>query len=190
MSAQVHALGLGAAALCGCMFAACHSAPQVLDDAATAVADASRDAPGDASPAALCTFDLPASGFSGPLTGQCTASWRAMEAGSVTHTIHHAFTISGIASDTPWTVSDMGILNDPLADYTVDVRFGTQGWHVAGSLVNAAGPGSGRYWTNEDGVVLHLTAGHVEYLPYDHFYSEDVHGSFDMKQPVELHARF
>lgn len=179
--------------LSDCALAACNpTPPRVLDDAASYVADASSDAAADASPAtAPCTFEMPVSGFSSPLTGQCTASWVAMDAGCQTSLIHHAFTISGIAADIPWTISDVGILDDELfADYTIDVQVGAQVWHLTGPLASAAGLPPGRYWASDGGVVLHLTARQFKGFAYDHFYAEDVHGSFDMDQPVELHARF
>jgi len=196
VSSNACARCLGAVVLANCALAACHAAsPHPLEDAANAPSDTTADALPDAPPdaqasAAPCTLAMPASGFTGPLTGQCAASWRAMDAGSVTNFTHHAFTVSGIAADTPWSVSDMGVLNEPIAVYTLDVRVGAQVWHVTGPLAAATGPAPGSYWTSDGGVALHLTAGHIEYYAFGHFDAENVHGSFDMDEPVVLHARF
>jgi hypothetical protein len=166
--------------------AACRS-PSPAPVGPDAPAEAPDAAIPDASPPAPCTFAVD---NQGPYSGQCTAVWQAMDAGSVSHFTRHAFTISGIAGSTPWSVSDAGVLDPTLGDYTLDIMLGSQVWHLRGDLAQASDSGLSTLWTGDGGVALHLTAGSVETFAYSHFRMHDVHGSFDMDQPVAVHARF
>jgi len=116
-----------------------------------------------------------------------------MDAGSVTNFAHQAFTISGIDGTEPWAISEMGTSDQAAngnTDYELHVTYGggaDQTWHLTGSLTEGQGA---NVWTGDGGVVLHLTATSVEQYVYGHFLAKGVHGSFDMDQPIVIHARF
>lgn len=182
---------------------ACHGAgPGPGSDPGDTGADAGSGPP-DAAAVAPCTLAL---GVGAPSTGTCTASWRAMDAGSVSNFTHVRATITGtgIAGDpaAPWSLALASDYVSALGDFTVDLT-------INGQLQEVRGPGTPAVpepWycgsvppgvnaaaactATATGVTMHVTAASIEQYAYSHFDTDGVHGSFDLDAPIVLHARF
>jgi hypothetical protein len=117
-----------------------------------------------------------------------------MDAGSVSNPVRIDVTMSGSSAGTPWSLHFSGVQNSPASDFpiwvTLDVALGAQAFHTPNLVMDEVHHAALTERWEAPGVALYLTAQSVETYPYYHFEMEDVHGTLDIAQPIEVHATF
>jgi hypothetical protein len=139
-----------------------------------------------------CTFTAATGGRS---DGQCAAAWRAMEAGSVSNFVRIDVTVTGSRDGMPWSIHLSTEQESPASDFpinvTVDVVRGAYAYRTQGLMMDKVSHTAlTERWEAPGGGGLYLTAQSVETYAYGHFEMEDVHGTFDIAAPVDVHATF
>jgi hypothetical protein len=118
-----------------------------------------------------------------------------MDAGSVSNPVRIDVTVTGIRDGEPWSLHFSAAQDSPASDFpiyaTVDVVRGAYASRIQGLVMDPVSHTAlTERWEAPGGAGLYLTAQSVETYVYGHFEMEDVHGTLDIAQPIDIHATF